>query len=219
MSRSASSASKGTLKLVIDTKASKVLYAEADKVFVDFVLSILVLPVGALLRLTKENDSVWGSLGVLYNSVQNLDHAYMNAFTTKSLLLQTDVAVTCNRLTKFTLRFDGARASINKMYKCSSDYDSADTVFGDGDDCDSDPDTSGFKGPSIEGDFVKAPITCMVMEDLCVQPLSTAHILDAMGSLKDVNKVKEITASKLLKAALRSRNVLTDVFLKGSCHW
>ncbi|KAL9678683.1 hypothetical protein QQ045_016532 [Rhodiola kirilowii] len=56
---------KMKLKLFVDNKSSKVLFAEADKEFVDFLFSILALPLGTVTRVLKQKDSVLGSLGAL----------------------------------------------------------------------------------------------------------------------------------------------------------
>uniref|UniRef100_A0A7N0VDP1 Uncharacterized protein n=1 Tax=Kalanchoe fedtschenkoi TaxID=63787 RepID=A0A7N0VDP1_KALFE len=238
MSGSASSvSSKLTLKLVVDTKASKVLFAEAEKVFVDFVLGILALPVGALVRLIKEKEDVVGSLGALYNSVDKLNDAYMKTHLAKSLLLQKGVVVTCHGTPVPALKWDGARAYIKELFRCSCpkscEYVTDETTTPcpkhAGAHLNSEISfvgqhlSTGSMGLSGDVDFVKGPVTFMVMDDLCVQPMSSAKIWGVTISVEDANRIKEITVhvgfdevSRLLKAALNSKNVLTDVFLKGS---
>ncbi|KAL5801548.1 hypothetical protein ACOSQ3_033180 [Xanthoceras sorbifolium] len=49
-------ASSMKLKLLIDTKANKVPFAEAGKDFVDFLFYLISLPVGTVIRLLKENS-------------------------------------------------------------------------------------------------------------------------------------------------------------------
>ncbi|KAH7841271.1 hypothetical protein Vadar_027781 [Vaccinium darrowii] len=52
----ASSKAKVSLKLLIDTKAKRVLFAEAGKDFVDFLFNLLRLPVGTVVKLlTKQS--------------------------------------------------------------------------------------------------------------------------------------------------------------------
>jgi len=46
-------ATKVSLKLFIDKKRQRVLYAEADKDFVDFLFSIFTLPLGVVTRLLQ----------------------------------------------------------------------------------------------------------------------------------------------------------------------
>ncbi|KAL6575810.1 hypothetical protein OROHE_000791 [Orobanche hederae] len=61
-----------SLRLLIDTQAKKVLFAEARKDFVDFLFHILSLPIGTIIDLLREQEMV-GSLENLYESIENLD--------------------------------------------------------------------------------------------------------------------------------------------------
>ncbi|CAN1131035.1 hypothetical protein LINPERHAP2_LOCUS6164 [Linum perenne] len=60
---------KVTLKLLIDKKSNRVLFAEAGKEFVDFLFSILSLPLGTVIRLLSK-DKMVGCLGNLYQSIE-----------------------------------------------------------------------------------------------------------------------------------------------------
>ncbi|KAM3374721.1 hypothetical protein P3S68_013435 [Capsicum galapagoense] len=73
-----SSGSKLSLKLLIDTKAEKVLFAEADKNCVDFLLRILSLPVSTVIRLLNK-DGMSGCLSNLYESVENMNDTYIQS--------------------------------------------------------------------------------------------------------------------------------------------
>ncbi|PQQ00084.1 hypothetical protein Pyn_28387 [Prunus yedoensis var. nudiflora] len=53
-----------SLKLLIDTKGGKVLFAEASKNVVDFLFTLLSLLVGTVIKLLSK-DGVVGSLGKL----------------------------------------------------------------------------------------------------------------------------------------------------------
>ncbi|KAI4987151.1 hypothetical protein ZWY2020_019951 [Hordeum vulgare] len=61
-----------SMKLLIETKARRVLFAEASKVVVDFLFSLLALPVGTAVKLLG-NDAMVGCVGSLYGSVERLD--------------------------------------------------------------------------------------------------------------------------------------------------
>jgi len=64
---------KVSLKLFIDKKGRQVLFAEADKEFVDFLYCIFTLPVGAVTSLVlKGGGGMVGSLPSLYQSIENL---------------------------------------------------------------------------------------------------------------------------------------------------
>ncbi|KAM3307880.1 hypothetical protein P3S67_009624 [Capsicum chacoense] len=73
-----SSGSKLSLKLLIDTKAEKVLFAEADKNCVDFLLRILSLPVSTVIRLLNK-DGMSGCLSNLCESVENMNDTYIQS--------------------------------------------------------------------------------------------------------------------------------------------
>lgn len=74
----ATSENKLSMKLLIDTKAKKVVFAEVEKDFVDFLFHILSLPVG---RVSKQKG-MNGCLLNLYQSVQNLNDTYMYCLVT-----------------------------------------------------------------------------------------------------------------------------------------
>ncbi|KAJ1436387.1 hypothetical protein SESBI_04421 [Sesbania bispinosa] len=54
----ASTSTKVTLKLLIDTKNQKVLFAEASKAVIDFLFNLLRLLVGTVVRLLSKNGMV-----------------------------------------------------------------------------------------------------------------------------------------------------------------
>lgn len=62
---------KLTMKLLVDTKNNKVLFAEASKTAVDFLLNILYLPLATVATLLKGNGMLPG-IGNVYRSLQNL---------------------------------------------------------------------------------------------------------------------------------------------------
>ena len=80
-----------SLKLLIDTKSYKVLFAEAGKDVVDFLFSLLSMPVGSIIKLlTKEKMA--GCIANLYQSVENLDDTYILSKQNKTLLLNPTTA-------------------------------------------------------------------------------------------------------------------------------
>jgi hypothetical protein len=79
-----------SMKLLIDTKKNRVLFAEADKDVVDFLFSLLALPIATIVgKLGKE--SMCGSFGNLYASVENLDYKLVLPGAEKKTLLQPTV--------------------------------------------------------------------------------------------------------------------------------
>ncbi|KAM3318158.1 hypothetical protein ACQJBY_035731 [Aegilops geniculata] len=79
-----------SMKLLIDTKARRVLFAEASKDVVDFLFSLLSLPVGTAVKLLGK-DSMVGSIGSLYGSVEKLDATYVQPGAAKDALLHPSV--------------------------------------------------------------------------------------------------------------------------------
>jgi hypothetical protein len=79
-----------SMKLLIDTKARRVLFAEASKDVVDFLFSLLSLPVGTAVKLLGKEAMV-GSVGHLYASVEKLDTTYLQAGAAKDALLHPTV--------------------------------------------------------------------------------------------------------------------------------
>ncbi|KAH7838593.1 hypothetical protein Vadar_028740 [Vaccinium darrowii] len=77
-----------TLKLLVDTKSNKVVYAEAKKDFVDFLFGLLELPIGTVLSLLiNRGMSGSGSLGKIHESVKTLDQEYLQSDQTRKALL------------------------------------------------------------------------------------------------------------------------------------
>ncbi|KAM0903876.1 hypothetical protein ACQ4PT_018399 [Festuca glaucescens] len=80
-----------SMKLLIDTKAQRVLFAEASKDVVDFLFSLLALPVGTAVKLLGK-DSMVGCVGNLYSSVEKLDGTYVQPGAAKGAVLHPAVA-------------------------------------------------------------------------------------------------------------------------------
>ncbi|KAI9156327.1 hypothetical protein LWI28_004418 [Acer negundo] len=100
------------LKLLIDTRAQKVLFAEAGKDFVDFLFYLLSLPVGSVIRLLKEKSLV-GSFGKLYLSIEKLNETYMQPNQNKNSLLNPRAPICA---TEFPLLLSGGELDTRKFY-------------------------------------------------------------------------------------------------------
>ncbi|XP_051190841.1 uncharacterized protein [Lolium perenne] len=82
-----------SMKLLVDTKAQRVLLAEASKDVVDFLFSLLALPLGAAVKLLRKDPSMFGSVGDIYASFETLDAAYVAPGASKDALLAPSPAV------------------------------------------------------------------------------------------------------------------------------
>uniref|UniRef100_A0A0D9UWV8 DUF674 domain-containing protein n=1 Tax=Leersia perrieri TaxID=77586 RepID=A0A0D9UWV8_9ORYZ len=76
-----------SMKLLIDTKAQRVLFVEASKDVVDFFVSLLALPIGTAFKLLGKQSMV-SCVGNLYTSVEKLDDMYVQDDTTKDAMLR-----------------------------------------------------------------------------------------------------------------------------------
>ncbi|CAN1269330.1 hypothetical protein LINPERPRIM_LOCUS13546 [Linum perenne] len=108
---------KVTLKLLIDKKSNKVLFAEAGKEFVDFLFSILSLPLGTVIRLLSM-DKMVGCLGNLYQSIEELGDTFIQQSTSKDIVLNPKVQ-------SYTADSDGGSSSTSAtrtFYMCPTYY-------------------------------------------------------------------------------------------------
>lgn len=77
------------MNLTIDTVGHRVLFAIPDKDFLDFLFSLLSLPLATVTRLLSKDPNVVGSLGKLYDSVENLHNMFfLPNLNTKETLLK-----------------------------------------------------------------------------------------------------------------------------------
>ncbi|KAF7811361.1 DUF674 family protein [Senna tora] len=208
-----SSSSKVSLKLLVDTKAEKVLFAEASKDFIDFLFNLLRLPIGTVIRLLTKNHMV-GCLPKLYESIENLNDSYfLNPTQHKEALLNPRAPISSFLLqlpSNDKGHFDGGGDDNNKswplkLYMCPSrcNYNVTDVMNTVCPNCRYSMNYAVpyIKGKKAEeevkkdcggddGGFVKEVVTYMVMDDLVVQPMS------AISSITLLNKfhVKEVGA-------------------------
>ncbi|XP_059459222.1 uncharacterized protein LOC132188709 [Corylus avellana] len=235
-------AAKISLKILIEKKSQRVIFAEADKKFVDFLFSILTLPVGTVTRLLQKHDMA-GSLHSLYKSFENLsDDLYLQPEQDKDFLLNPMVAIYGAKVPLLLPSVEQHSYSAKKFYRCSaSHWYFCQNVANDRrafcPSCNKlitnelryidyvDPVPKDTKASSSsEGGYVKGVITYMVMDDLDVKPMSiiSAIILFTKFNVTDVGALEEKVVElgmdegvKLLRASLQSSTVLTDVFLQN----
>ncbi|EYU36144.1 hypothetical protein MIMGU_mgv1a023687mg [Erythranthe guttata] len=224
-----------SLKLLIDTKSKRVLFAEAGKDCVDFLFYILSLPVANLINLVGKQQMV-GSLGNLYESLENLNESYVQTKKNKDALLKPatirPIGAVSSSVPPLALK-DAPNNTAKKFYTCllKCDYvtDDSKTL------CPkclramstvvpyvSRSSKKESSSSTEEGGFVKGVVTYMVMDDLVVKPMSTISSLTLLNkfNVKEVSALQEkevnlgmAEAVKLLKASLETDKVLTGVFL------
>ncbi|CAL4951671.1 unnamed protein product [Urochloa decumbens] len=188
------------MKLLVDTKSGRVIYAEAGKDVVDFLFSLLTLPVATVVKVLSK-DAMVGCIGNLYGSVERLDAAYVRSADAKATLLSLaggHESVSLLRLQPATLPAPVAAAV--EVYQCSEG--------GDVDEC------YNYVALGI--------VTYKIMDDLTVAPMSTISGITALRGLgvTDITSLQEKAVRvgyneglDMLRASLQSKTVLTDVFL------
>ncbi|KAL5554803.1 hypothetical protein UlMin_042204 [Ulmus minor] len=226
----ASTSTRVGLKLLVDKKGKKVLFAEVGKEFVDFLFYLLSLPIGTVVRLLNKRGMV-GCLTNLYQSVENLSDTYMQPNQSKDSVLKPKSPLSSAQA-PFLLT--DAEALSRKLYMCASFHlyasDDPRAVCPSCKQCMKSeipfvaPSFGKDKVASGEGGFVKGLVTYMVMDDLVVEPMSTISSIMLLNkfNVKDVVALEEKVVDmgmaeglKLLQASLQSKTVLTNVFLRN----
>ncbi|KAK4374570.1 hypothetical protein RND71_005247 [Anisodus tanguticus] len=222
---------KLSMKLLIDTNAGKVLFAEAEKDCVDFLFHILSLPLGTLISLIKEKG-MNGSFPNLYESVENLKETYIQSNQCKDILLKPKSSVGISTV-PFLLLNDNVATLEKTFYGCSSSTSHSTVSDGPNARCTSCNSSLSRKlnyvAPPVEngdvaatGGFVKDVVTYMVTDDLVVKPMSTISCIALLNkfNVRDVGVLEEEVVSfgmeealELLKTSLESKTVLTSVFM------
>ncbi|KAG5533334.1 hypothetical protein RHGRI_027509 [Rhododendron griersonianum] len=197
------SEAKVTLKLLIDTKRKKLLFAEAEKDFVDFFLHLLLLPVGTVVRLLTEQTMV-GTLGNLYESVRNLKETYFQSNQTKDSVLKPKVLFSATQVPLLSL--DGGTFLAKTFYTCPNNIGYSFHPHFSDNACASCRHCSLSLSMEIQyvaaaeevaavgvSGFVKGVVTYMVMDDLVVTPMSTSSVITMLNKLnvKDVGALEE----------------------------
>jgi len=204
----ASSSTKVSMKLLIDTKNQKVLFAEASKAVVDFLFNLLCLPIGTVVKLLSSNGMV-GSLGNLYESVENLNQNYMLPDQTKDVLLNPRAQSSSTEIAGFLTPNDDNRNGDEetKLYMCSNKcysgvaYDNTTRCNrGCGGTMNREVAYIGNKKVTekkasnmYKSGFVKDVITFMVMDDLVIQPMSTISSITLLNkfNVKEIGTLQE----------------------------
>ncbi|GER43105.1 hypothetical protein STAS_19943, partial [Striga asiatica] len=213
------------LKVMIQKSTQKLLFAQAEDDFADFLFSLLTIPLGGALSLLGTNTGVT-SLDNLYTSVEKINgDKYLTKDWTKFRKTELPIGyISPNQLLPMTetgiseLHFVGASAlpghidylspstvtyRTSYSLKCPT-YKTSNLIH--------------LKSPKGNGNYVKGPTIYMVTDDLTVTPLcltSSLSILDQLGiPLSDVEEL-EINigleeALSILKASLASTSALTN---------
>ncbi|KAL5711074.1 hypothetical protein ACHQM5_021569 [Ranunculus cassubicifolius] len=206
--------SKLSIKLLVDKKANRVLFAEAGKDFVDFLFSLLSLPVGSVIRLLTKSKMV-GCIGNLYESVKTLDETYiLQPKINKNLLLTPKPAAGATLNVPLLTQNDSSVQTTETYYYSCNSQNNNDYVYGSGNsirhfyvsnDSNSICPSCGRKmttqltfvgsknqpvttsSSSTDKGYVKGVVTYMVMDDLTVMPMSTISSITLLNKFNIEN--------------------------------
>ncbi|WRX32462.1 Protein of unknown function DUF674 - like 9 [Theobroma cacao] len=227
-----------SLKAVVDKTNNRVVFVESDEKFVDILFSFLTMPMGTIVRLTRNRPPTAsiGCLNNLYNSVEVLDNRYLRTEACMTMLLypRNGAGAQCKNL-KLAID-DGAplryflcgRSDCScSNYKLLSHYMNAICGCGQLMNCKRDlkekESTKAVFDDQDGGVFVKGPIRMTISDELQVIPSSTpaSHSLFSKLGIKDTTTTEErpfsmgvIQALKLLKCLLVSKTPLTEALLE-----
>ncbi|XP_061346539.1 uncharacterized protein LOC133292178 [Gastrolobium bilobum] len=215
------------LKITVCKSENKIMFAEAEEDFVDFLFSFLTIPVGSILRLTYAKLSL-GCMDNLYTSVKDLNSSWFIGSSGTSLLnMRVAPQYGCKRQLLSLSEEDtpsywyGYGTGVMKtntgsvqdgtiskeMHKVQ--YPQAMKLF--------DPRSpDGRRDPAVG--FVRRPSLFVVLDDLKVTPLTTTSSISFLQKLNvpldDLEEhVVEIGAQEalnLLAASLTSKAPLTE---------
>jgi hypothetical protein len=179
-----------------------VLFAEADKEFVDFLFTIFTLPVGAVTSLLKEGGGMVGSLPSLYQSIENLrvNHIFQPD-ESKRFLLEPMVFMPG---AKGPLLLPNIGSTLRQLYRCSQGYVSCPNYVASYNSaicpiCKSKMDRkvevieppSEIKASSSDEGYMKQTATYMVMDDMVVKALSSATLVPLLTKFNDASDIEE----------------------------
>ncbi|XP_058189489.1 uncharacterized protein LOC131307088 [Rhododendron vialii] len=202
-----------SLKILVEKEKNRVVFVEANKDFVDVLFSFLTIPLGTIIRLTREHF-LKGEIG--FNEVLlSSEH--------KGILLRPRCAtdVYCRNL-----KVDLVECDESKYYMCRGSYCNIVSYYLTHCQCGEsltyevnllDPVPQGGSG------FINPTVRFMVTDDFQVLPMSTTaglSLLSNFGAL-DGSKIEERMLNvgkdevlKLLKCSLASRTPFSDSILE-----
>lgn len=218
------------IKLLIDTKAQKVCFAEAGNEVIEFLSCLLCLPMGTIAKLLTKERMV-GSIGNVLDSVQELDAKYVYSSKSKEPYLSPAPAMLC----PLQQLLDAPLNVNSSVFTCLGKIDSRTGTritcgyFSDIKDsvC---PSCYGYmneemrhvRNNGLSKGFVVGTTTYTITDDLSITPASSVSSINLLAQcgVKDLSTVQQRTvtigseeALEILLASLKSKTVLTDVFL------
>ncbi|CAN1130966.1 hypothetical protein LINPERHAP2_LOCUS6136 [Linum perenne] len=192
MSTAAEIYEKVKLKLLINNKTNKVIFAEAGKDFVDVHFSILSFPLQTIIKPTFKDQNQQGCLGNLYHSVESLSNNFFRYYHTKDSIMNPETR----------LYFGG-----KTLYQKGDKFSAAATTSPYKGECGI---VKGASGYMVMDNLEVQPISAYVY----MNSLSTLNIQQADVEERII-QIRLDKALALMEASLQSKTVLTKVFLEA----
>ena len=200
-----------SMKLLVDTKARRVLFAEAGKDVVDFLFSLVALPVATAVKLVGA-EAVVGSVGNLYASIDRLDGTYVQAGAAKAALLSPTVlspAASANGSLLLRLP-EPSSAKPKSFYRCpGNSYSTCRTYVTDvhGKSCPTcgssmttaaqyiSPGSDQQAAQGAAAGLVQGVVTYTVLDNLTVTPMSAVSGITLLNTfaVRDLADLQEMT--------------------------
>ncbi|XP_047940225.1 uncharacterized protein LOC125187643 [Salvia hispanica] len=186
------------LKLIVQKSMNKLLYAEAEQDFIDFLFSFLIIPLGGVESLLSRNSHV-EAIDNLYKSTSDLIHdKYFKYPEVRNRLMKPCIPhgyISENHI--FPL------AEVKPIYPGQGNW------------------RPSAKFPRGQGNYLIGPRTYKITDDLTVTPFSVVCMLSSLNEKKiPVSDVEEVELQiglneglSILKASLTSKCALTDALL------
>ncbi|EYU34026.1 hypothetical protein ABFS82_13G015400 [Erythranthe guttata] len=207
-----SNSKKMILKLMVQESTNKLLFAQAEEDFVDFLFSLLTIPLGGVL------DCVLGSVNTITTGLKSIENLYKSVAT----LIDDKYLVNPDAKTKL-MKPKLIHGCMPKNQILPLNEESSQRLCYNRDvDLGKEWLSYSYYGRALclkgQRDYVKGPTMYMVSDDLTVAPLCMIASLSIMKEMKiPLSDVKEVEvqiglheALSILKASLTSTCALTD---------
>ncbi|XP_021721060.1 uncharacterized protein LOC110688605 [Chenopodium quinoa] len=172
-----------TLKLLVNKESKKVVYAEAGKEFVDFLLGLMDLPLGSILRILSSL-----SLGKIYESAKSIEGSISRNMKSVNLSLTLNIPP--------ILSSRSSSSNINYSYSSSQQTDEVDGYV------------KGAVAYMVMDDLTITPSSIS-----SINLFKTHGIKDMCTLQEMIVQVHAEKALNLVRAAFGSSTVLTDIFI------
>ncbi|CAJ2658840.1 unnamed protein product [Trifolium pratense] len=226
---------KISLKVMVDKKRHKVVYAEAGKDFVDVLLSFLTLPLGTIARHVAKESNIeavkFGSISSLYQSLKDLNPKYLWNPTCKEMLLypRNSMEAYCRQLRLNIDDTEPVKYFVCENLECNSSVKENKnrlSLFRD-QKCGCGKVLNIKVSPkeclSLENGFAKVNASFIISDDLYVMPnvFGTVVYLHQKHKITNIEAIAEKTVEigkkeviDILKLSLVTKTPLTDFVFK-----